>query len=118
MYNIPELPELIGTEAQIAYANDIRAGLIRSITDAGAFAEGTPFRERVYQILARYLSPSADEVERIKKYSEKIDAAIQETINAILSTRQAKNVIENSKKKGPIADRVASGAARRMGWTE
>lgn len=119
MYTIPELPELTGTDAQVSYANDIRAGRVRAIL--GVLPDGTPntgaaFRDRVIESLARYLSPSRDEIARVAALPN-IDEVIQETITVLLSAKQAKSVIESSK-KGTIAERVAAGAARRLGWTE
>lgn len=120
MYTISELPELIGTEAQVSYANDIRSGQVRTIL--GLLPDGTPdttalrtFRDKV--CIALQVSASLTELERIKA-TEGLDTAIQETINAILSAKQAANVIENSRKKGTISERVARGASKRLGWTE
>jgi hypothetical protein len=120
MYTTPELPDLIGTAAQVSYAVDIRAGQIRSIQDRlpdGTPATGRPFRQRVIEHLARYLSPSKQEVDRVLSFPG-VDEAIQDTINAILGAKQAKNIIENARKKGTISERVASGAAKRMGWID
>lgn len=117
MFTIPELPELTGTEAQVSYATEIRAGHVRSIKNEGMFAGGKPFAQRVYEILGRILGPSRQEVERVKR-APGVDEAIQDAINAILGIQQAGKVIEGGKKEGTIAERVAHGAARRMGWTE
>lgn len=120
MYTIPELPELIGTDAQVSYAVDIRAGQIRSIQDRlpdGTPSTGRPFRQSVIEHMARYLGQSRQDIDRVLTFPG-VDEVIQDTINAILGAKQAKNVIENARKKGIISERVARGAAKRMGWID
>lgn len=119
-YTIPELPELIGTEAQVSYAIGIRAGQVRSIQGLlpdGTASTGRSFRASVIEKMARYLGQSRQEIARVENWPG-VDEAIQETINAILGAKKAENVIENSRKKGTISERVAYGAAKRLGWTE
>jgi hypothetical protein len=106
VYTIPEQPEVVGSEKQIAYANDLRERHIKAV-------QRDSFRDAVYRALAR----SSGFARNALLENPQADQAIQDAINAILTQKQAKNIIENTK-KGELFERVAWSAQRRLGWSK
>jgi hypothetical protein len=105
VYTIPEQPEIVGTENQVAYAGDIRERHIKAV-------QRDSFRDAVYRALAR----SSGFGKEALLENPQVDVEIQNAINAILIQKQAKNIIENCK-KGELFERVAWSAQRRLGWS-